>query len=275
MAGPHARQRRRRCQPAAVQRGRPARQRRLPAPPRAPAARWALHTTASPAVDSTPHAVPTSSCPSRPALPPPLALPLVVPAPQLKRADVPLELEEIGLPMNTFGPKNPFIGKIVSVETITGPKATGETCHIIIQVGGPGLSSLFLSFGGELEEPGVWGWGVVQGVVQGARRRPRAAPGARESAWCRQQGLGCAEQQARAQPRAQAAGGRHAAARDGSARPGVWPRRADLAHADLAHAGLSCLQTDKKIPFVEGQSYGVIPPGTKVGPGGWGLTPGA
>ena len=25
-------------------------------------------------------------------------------------------------------------GKIVSVETITGPKATGETCHIIIQV---------------------------------------------------------------------------------------------------------------------------------------------
>lgn len=52
---------------------------------------------------------------------------------ELKRADVPLELEEIGLPMNTFGPKNPFIGKIVSVETITGPKATGETCHIIIQ----------------------------------------------------------------------------------------------------------------------------------------------
>ncbi len=29
---------------------------------------------------------------------------------QLKRADVPLELEEIGLPMNTFGPKNPFTG---------------------------------------------------------------------------------------------------------------------------------------------------------------------
>jgi hypothetical protein len=54
---------------------------------------------------------------------------------QLKRADVPLELEEIGLPMNTFGPKNPFIGKVVSVERIVGPKATGETCHIIIQVG--------------------------------------------------------------------------------------------------------------------------------------------
>ncbi len=43
----------------------------------------------------------------------------------VKRADVPLELEEIGLPMNTYGPKNPFIGKIVSVKTITGPKATG------------------------------------------------------------------------------------------------------------------------------------------------------
>jgi ferredoxin--NADP+ reductase len=51
----------------------------------------------------------------------------------VKRADVPLELEEIGLPMNTFGPKNPFTGKIISVETITGPKAGGETCHIIIQ----------------------------------------------------------------------------------------------------------------------------------------------
>ena len=59
--------------------------------------------------------------------------PLPLPAPQVKRADVPLELEEIGLPMNTFGPKNPFTGKIISVETITGPKAGGETCHIIIQ----------------------------------------------------------------------------------------------------------------------------------------------
>lgn len=46
-------------------------------------------------------------------------------ATQIKRADVPLELEEIGLPMNTYGPKNPFIGKIVSVETITGANATG------------------------------------------------------------------------------------------------------------------------------------------------------
>lgn len=30
--------------------------------------------------------------------------------PQVKRAEVPLQLEEIGLPMNTYGPKNPFTG---------------------------------------------------------------------------------------------------------------------------------------------------------------------
>jgi ferredoxin--NADP+ reductase len=34
--------------------------------------------------------------------------------------------------MNTFGNKAPFAGKIVSVERIVGPKATGETTHIII-----------------------------------------------------------------------------------------------------------------------------------------------
>ena len=119
---------------------------------------------------------------------------------QLKRADVPLELEDIGLPMNTYGPKvrvcararvdsrrqlaacvwggaavcvcgggggggtrgpppppplahtrtrppphhlppppcaqTPFTGKVISVERIVGPKATGETCHIIIQTDG-------------------------------------------------------------------------------------------------------------------------------------------
>lgn len=51
----------------------------------------------------------------------------------LTRKDVPLELEEIGVPMNTFSPKKPFIGKVKSVERIVGPKATGETCHIIIE----------------------------------------------------------------------------------------------------------------------------------------------
>ena len=52
------------------------------------------------------------------------------------RKDVPVELEEIGLPMNTFSPKKPFTGKIRSVERIVGPKATGETCHIIIETDG-------------------------------------------------------------------------------------------------------------------------------------------
>jgi len=50
----------------------------------------------------------------------------------LKRRDVPIKLEEIGLPMNTFSPKKPFKGKVKSVQRIVGPKATGETCHIII-----------------------------------------------------------------------------------------------------------------------------------------------
>jgi ferredoxin--NADP+ reductase len=71
-------------------------------------------------------------------LPPPhlLSLPHNLPLAQLKRANVPLELEEIGLPMNTFGPKNAYTAKVISVERIVGPKATGETCHIIIATDG-------------------------------------------------------------------------------------------------------------------------------------------
>ena len=52
--------------------------------------------------------------------------------PSSGRAKVPLELEKGEVPMNTFGNKAPFAGKIVSVERIVGPKATGETTHIII-----------------------------------------------------------------------------------------------------------------------------------------------
>jgi ferredoxin--NADP+ reductase len=52
--------------------------------------------------------------------------------PKAGRAKVPLELEKGELPMNTFGNKAPFAGKIMSVERIVGPKATGETTHIII-----------------------------------------------------------------------------------------------------------------------------------------------
>jgi len=43
------------------------------------------------------------------------------------------ELEKGELPMNTYNNKAPFIAKVRSVERIVGPKATGETCHIIIE----------------------------------------------------------------------------------------------------------------------------------------------
>nr|ABF73016.1 plastid ferredoxin NADPH reductase protein precursor [Karenia brevis] len=36
------------------------------------------------------------------------------------------------MPDNTFKPKSPFEGKIISVERIVGPKATGETCNVVI-----------------------------------------------------------------------------------------------------------------------------------------------
>ena len=52
------------------------------------------------------------------------------------RAPVPLELEDMPLPLNTFKNKSPFTGTIKSVERIVGPNATGETCHIIIEHGG-------------------------------------------------------------------------------------------------------------------------------------------
>ena len=53
-----------------------------------------------------------------------------------QKTKVPTELEEGELPLNTFSPKKPFVAKIRSVEKITGPKATGETCHIIIDTDG-------------------------------------------------------------------------------------------------------------------------------------------
>merc|ERR1719446_1478911 len=36
------------------------------------------------------------------------------------------------VPVNVYKNKAPFTGKIVSTKRIVGPKATGETCHIII-----------------------------------------------------------------------------------------------------------------------------------------------
>ena len=55
---------------------------------------------------------------------------------KISRKSVPVELEEGDLPLNTFGPKKPFKAKIKSVERIVGPKATGETCHIVIETNG-------------------------------------------------------------------------------------------------------------------------------------------
>ncbi len=39
-------------------------------------------------------------------------------------------------PLNTFKPKEPYTATILSVERLVGPKAPGETCHIVIDHGG-------------------------------------------------------------------------------------------------------------------------------------------
>jgi ferredoxin--NADP+ reductase len=54
----------------------------------------------------------------------------------ITRKPVPVELEKIELPMNTYGNKAPFKARVKSVERIVGPKATGETCHIVIETDG-------------------------------------------------------------------------------------------------------------------------------------------
>jgi len=36
------------------------------------------------------------------------------------------------VPTNTYKPKTPFAGKVISTKRIVGPEATGETCHIIV-----------------------------------------------------------------------------------------------------------------------------------------------
>jgi ferredoxin--NADP+ reductase len=44
--------------------------------------------------------------------------------------------DQSAVPVNTYKNKAPFTGKVVSTKRIVGPKATGETCHIIIDHGG-------------------------------------------------------------------------------------------------------------------------------------------
>ncbi|MCO5579248.1 hypothetical protein L7F22_033102 [Adiantum nelumboides] len=39
-------------------------------------------------------------------------------------------------PINLYKPKEPYTARIVSVERLVGPKAPGETCHIVIDHGG-------------------------------------------------------------------------------------------------------------------------------------------
>ncbi|XLU20271.1 hypothetical protein S245_056337 [Arachis hypogaea] len=49
----------------------------------------------------------------------------------------PLELEDANEPpLNIYKPKEPYTATIVSVERLVGPKAPGETCHIVIDHGG-------------------------------------------------------------------------------------------------------------------------------------------
>lgn len=54
----------------------------------------------------------------------------------VSKRTIPAELEKGEMPLNTYSNKAPFKGKIKSVERIVGPKATGETCHIIIETEG-------------------------------------------------------------------------------------------------------------------------------------------
>lgn len=49
----------------------------------------------------------------------------------------PLSLEDaMEPPLNLYKPKEPYTATIVSVERLVGPKAPGETCHIVIDHGG-------------------------------------------------------------------------------------------------------------------------------------------
>lgn len=44
--------------------------------------------------------------------------------------------DQSNIPLNVYKNKAPFTGKVVSTKRIVGPKATGETCHIVINHNG-------------------------------------------------------------------------------------------------------------------------------------------
>ena len=66
------------------------------------------------------------------------------------------------VPTNTYKNKSPFNGKVVSTKRIVGPKATGETCHIIIDHKGE-----FPYWEGQ-------SWGVIPPGVRERDGRPHA-----------------------------------------------------------------------------------------------------
>ncbi|KAL5217782.1 hypothetical protein ABZP36_018466 [Zizania latifolia] len=78
-----------------------------------------------------------------------------------KVAVKPLDLESAKEPpLNTYRPKEPYTATIVSVERIVGPKAPGETCHIVIDHGGnvpywEGQSYGIIPPGKNLKKPGA------------------------------------------------------------------------------------------------------------------------
>lgn len=45
-------------------------------------------------------------------------------------------LEGLAVPMNTFSPRKPFTARVLSVDKIVGPRATGETYHVVIETRG-------------------------------------------------------------------------------------------------------------------------------------------
>lgn len=54
-----------------------------------------------------------------------------------KVAVMPVELEKAKEPLlHLYKPKEPYTATIVSVERLVGPRAPGETCHVVIDHGG-------------------------------------------------------------------------------------------------------------------------------------------
>lgn len=78
-----------------------------------------------------------SSCSVRPRHASKVLCMSVQQASRSKVSVAPLHLESAKEPpLNTYKPKEPFTATIVSVESLVGPKAPGETCHIVIDHGG-------------------------------------------------------------------------------------------------------------------------------------------